>query len=318
MGFKCGFAVLMGRTNVGKSTMINNIMGEKVSIISPKPQTTRNRIMAILTDSDSQIIFVDTPGIHRGDKPLNRFMNKTARDAAGDADIIVLMIDVSKGVEKRLKEDANLSGDRLIHPIDLEIINDLSGDLSKGGTPKILLINKIDRVEKSTVLPMIEAVSSHSIFDVIIPISALNGDGLSEFKSEIKKFIPESPPLFPEDDFTDQTERFIAGEIIREKVFKLTKQEIPYSTAVVIERFSEKGKGNGEEILVIDALIYVEKDSQKGIIIGKGGAMIKKIGIKSREDLEAFFGIKVFLDVRVKVLKDWSKSEGGIKRLGYK
>lgn len=313
MGFKCGFVVLMGRTNVGKSTMVNGIMGEKVSIISPRPQTTRNRIMAILTEGDYQIIFVDTPGIHKGEKPLNKFMNRTAREAAGDADVIVLMIDLSKGVEKRLKEDPNTPAERLVHPIDLEIID----DLSRGGPPKILVINKIDLVEKGTVLPVIEAVSSRSVFDAIIPISALNGDGLSELKSEIARFLPESPPLFDEDDLTDQTERFIAGEIVREKVFRLTKQEIPYSTAVVVERFSEKSEGDGG-VLVIEAVIYVEKDSQKGIVIGKGGAMIKQIGIRSREDLEAFFGTKVFLDVRVKVLKDWSKREDGLKRLGYK
>ncbi len=315
MEYKCGFVVLMGRTNVGKSTLMNNILGEKVSIVSSKPQTTRNRIMGILTDSKCQLIFVDTPGIHKGQKRLNKLMNKTAKDAAGDADIFVLMIDLSKNIENNIEKNIdNLIVDKLLHPIDLEIIN----GLSKGGSPKILVINKMDRIKKSSILPIIQWANSLSIFDAIVPISALHGDGVPEFKSEIEKLLPESPQLFPETDLTDQTERFIAGEFIREKVFQLTKQEIPYSTAVVVEQFIEDLEHKEEGLLSISAIIYVEKDSQKGIIIGKGGAMIKNIGTKARKDLEAFFGIKIFLDVRVKVLKDWARREEGLKRLGYK
>ncbi len=317
MGYRCGFIVLMGRTNVGKSTLMNNLLSEKVSIISPKPQTTRNRIMGILTEGETQMIFVDTPGIHKGRKSLNKFMNRTAREAAGDSDILVLMIDVSREGGKRrkkLESDERSSMNELLHPIDVEIIKGLSAP----GPPKVLLINKIDTISKSALLPVMEWADTLSIFDVIVPISALKGDGVGEFRSEIKRLLPESPPLFPEDDLTDQSERFIAGEIVREKVFQLTKQEIPYSTAVVVEQFTEDSERGDAGLLSISAVIYVEKESQKGIVIGKGGAMIKRIGTKAREDLELFFGTKVFLDVRVKVLKDWSKKEDGIKRMGYR
>ncbi|MBN1573829.1 MAG: GTPase Era [Deltaproteobacteria bacterium] len=314
MAYRCGFIVLMGRTNVGKSTLMNRLLSEKVSIISPKPQTTRNRIMGILTEGKNQMIFVDTPGIHKGEKSLNKFMNRTAREAAVDSDILVLMIDVSRELERKLEHDEDISEDKLLHPIDVEMIKGLSGQ----GPPRILLINKIDTISKSAVLPIMEWVDTLSIFDVIVPISALSGDGIVEFKSEILRLLPESPHLFPDDDLTDQSERFIAEEIIREKVFQLTKQEIPYSTAVVVEQFSEDIEREDGGLLSISALIYVEKESQKGIVIGKGGAMIKKIGTKAREDLELFFETKVFLDVRVKVLKDWSKREDGIKKMGYR
>ncbi len=286
----------MGKTNVGKSTLFNTLLGQKVSIVSRKPQTTRNRILGVHTDRECQIVFVDTPGIHREDqgRGLNRFMAKTAISAREDADVIALMI------------EASTSPDGL----DIEIIR----ALSQTKLPVILLINKIDTINKNLVLPLIDRVRDVSSFHSIIPISALTGDGVGDFLSEIKKLIPEGQPYFPEDTLTDQSERFIVAEIIREKVFDLTRQELPYSTAVIVEEFREDETKN---LLSIAATIFVEKDSQKGIMIGKGGELVKNIGTAARKDIEAFFDTHVFLNLRVKVMKDWAKSEETIKRLGY-
>lgn len=286
----------MGKTNVGKSTLFNNLLGQKISIVSRKPQTTRNRILGVYTDRECQVVFIDTPGIHRDDqgKGLNRFMARTALSAREDADVIALMI------------EATASRDGL----DEEIISRLSDTK----LPVILLINKIDTINKGMILPLIDRVRELSSFYSIIPISALTGDGVGEFLAEVKKLIPEGQPYFPEDTLTDQTERFIVGEIIREKVFSLTRQELPYSTAVVVEEFREDEVRN---LLSIDATVFVEKDSQKGIMIGRGGGLIKNIGIAARKDIEAFFDTHVFLNLRVKVMKDWAKSEETIKRLGY-
>ncbi len=295
MGFRSGFIVLLGRTNVGKSTLMNRIIGEKVSIISPKPQTTRNRIMGVVTNKSSQMVFVDTPGIHRGKKGLNRFMLNTALSAKNDADLIAIMIEARDTP----------------HEIDLELI----GGLSSEGPPAILLINKVDRVKKSVVLPLIDKLANIYRFETIIPISALLGDGVSDFLSEAEKLLPEGDPFFPEDTLTDVSERFLAGEIIREKVINLTHQEIPYAVAISVEQFSENEK---RELLRISAVIYVERESQKGIVVGKGGSLIKEIGILARKDLEAFFGVHVFLDLRVKVMKDWAKRDDSLKRLGYR
>lgn len=286
----------MGKTNVGKSTLFNNLLGQKISIVSRKPQTTRNRILGVYTDRECQVVFIDTPGIHRGDqgRGLNRFMTRTAISARDDADVIALMIEASRSPDG----------------IDEEII----GKLSDTKSPVILLINKIDTINKGMILPLIDRVRDLSSFYSIIPISALTGDGVGEFLAEVKKVIPEGQPYFPEDTLTDQTERFIVGEIIREKVFSLTRQELPYSTAVVVEEFREDEVRN---LLSIDATVFVEKDSQKGIMIGRGGGLIKNIGIAARKDIEAFFDTHVFLNLRVKVMKDWAKSEETIKRLGY-
>ena len=295
MGFRSGFIVLLGRTNVGKSTLMNRIIGEKVSITSPKPQTTRNRIMGVVTNKNSQMVFIDTPGFHRGNKGLNRIMLNTALSAKEDADLVAVMIEARETP----------------HEIDIELI----GRLSKSGPPTILLINKIDKVKKSIVLPLIDKMEKLYRFETIIPISALVGDGVSDFIKEAERLLPEGDSFFPEDTLTDVSERFLAGEIIREKVINLTHQEIPYAVAVSVEEFSENEE---KEILKISAVIYVERDSQKGIVVGKGGGLIKEIGISARKDLEAFFGIHVFLDLRVKVMKDWAKRDDSLKRLGYR
>jgi len=295
MAFRSGFIVLLGRTNVGKSTLMNRIIGEKVSITSPKPQTTRNRIMGVLTNKNSQMVFIDTPGIHRGSKGLNRIMLNTALSAKEDADLVAVMIEARD----------------MPHGIDLELI----GGLSTSGPPVILLINKVDKVKKTIVLPLIDRMAKLYRFETIIPISALKGDGVVDFITEAERLLPEGDPFFPEDTLTDVSERFLAGEIIREKAINLTHQEIPYAVAVSVEEFSENQE---KEILKISAVIYVERDSQKGIVVGKGGGLIKEIGISARKDLEAFFGIHVFLDLRVKVMKDWAKRDDSLKRLGYR
>jgi GTP-binding protein Era len=297
MAFKSGFVAIIGRTNVGKSTLFNAILAEKLSIVSDKPQTTRNRILGVHTDKECQIVFIDTPGIHRDreKRVLNRFMNKAALAAREDADIIAIMIEAAPS----------------LHTLDEEIIRDLRG----AKVPAILVINKIDTVKKAELLPLIDLVRGRHPFRAIIPMSALRGDGVPAFTAEIKVLLPEGHPYFPEDTLTDQSERFLVGEIVREKVLGLTRQEIPYSTAVMVESFTEDDDRN---LLSISAVIYVEKESQKGIVIGKGGRLIKEIGTAARRDIEAFFDTPVFLDLRVKVMKDWARGEDTIRRLGYR
>lgn len=287
---------IIGKANVGKSTLFNTLLGQKISITSKKPQTTRNRILGVYTERESQIVFIDTPGIHRSNQKngLNRFMIKTALSAREDADIVAIMIEATPSLNE----------------LDKDIIRGLSGSKS----PVLLLINKIDAANKTLLLPLIDAVSRLSSFHSIIPISALRGDGVGEFVTEVKGLLPEGQPYFPEDTLTDQTERFIVGEIIREKIITLTRQELPYSTAVVVDEFKEDAVRN---LLSIAATVFVEKDSQKGIMIGRGGTLIKSIGTAARKDIEAFFDTHVFLDLRVKVMKDWAKSEETIERLGY-
>ena len=292
--FKSGFVVLVGKTNVGKSTLMNTILGEKVSIVTAKPQTTRNRIMGILTDASSQIVFVDTPGFHRGKKELNLYMIKTARTARDDADVVTVMVEAA---------------DRL-DDVDMDVLRGLK-DVS---APVILLINKVDRAKKETILPLIESLERMHTFEEIIPVSALTGDGIEIYLDSVHRLLEEGPAYFPEDALTDQSEKFIAAEIIREKVFSLTRQEIPYAVAVSVDRFQEDER---KGLLVIDAVIFVERESQKGIVIGKNGSVIKEIGMKARMDLEAFFDIKVYVELRVKVLKDWAKRSDMLKRLGY-
>jgi GTP-binding protein Era len=295
--FRSGFVAIIGRTNVGKSTLFNSILGQKVSIVSEKRQTTRNRILGIHTEKDCQIVFIDTPGIHRGPegKGLNRFMIKTALAAKDEADITAVMIEAGAS----------------LRDLDREVI----GEISALKKPAILLINKIDTIKKTLILPLIDEAKELYDFSSIIPLSALRGEGVKDVLDEIRGLLPEGPAYFPEDALTDQSERSIVAEIIREKVFALTRQEIPYSAAVTVEDFKEDGDRG---LLSISATIFVEKESQKGIVIGRGGSLIKRIGSIARLDIEALFDIPVFLDLRVKVMKDWAKNEETIKRFGYK
>jgi len=293
--FKSGFIGIIGRPNVGKSTLLNVIIGERIAITTHKPQTTRNRIMGIKNIENGQLIFLDTPGIHKATTPLNQFMVDTATDAFRSSDILLLLVDATFGVH---------SDDRLI--ID---------SLRDTGLPVILLINKIDLVRKKNILPVIDRFRRHFPFSEIIPISALTGDGVPVLIEQILKLLPEGPRYFPEDMMTDRTERFIAAEIIREKIILLTHQEIPYTTAVVVDSFKEDEE---KDLIRIQATINVSKDTQKSILIGKKGSMLKKIGTKARLDMEKFFTARIYLELFVRVKKDWTHDTRLLKEFGYK
>lgn len=288
--FKSGFISIIGRPNVGKSTLLNSLLGEKIAIISDKPQTTRNRILGIVNRPGAQLVFMDTPGIHKPIHKMNELMVKTALATYNEVDVILMLVEA---VEKPG------AGDRFI----IET-------LSKVKTPVFLLINKVDLVEKQRLLPLMQEYSSLYRFAEIIPISALQND-LGDLTASILKYLPQGPQYFPDDQLTDQPERFIVAELVREKIFELTKEEIPYSAAVVIEEMKEE-----PDITRIHAGIYVERDSQKGIIIGKGGAMLKQIGTLARQDAEALLGGKVFLKLYVKVRKGWREDERMLKNIG--
>ncbi len=292
--FRSGYVALIGVPNVGKSTLLNQLLGYKVSITTPKPQTTRFQIRGILTGEDYQIIFVDTPGIHDAKMLFNRIMVEQAIKAIEEVDSVVFIVDV-----------ANRS------PQAEEKIIEILRRVDK---PTILALNKIDLIKKGELLPLIDFFSRIYNFKAIVPISALERDGLNELLEEIIETLPEGPMYYSPEMITDQPERLLAAEIIREKIFMFTRQEIPYSTAVVVEEFREDQE---RDMLFIQATIYVEKDSQKGIIIGKKGQMLKKIGILAREELEFLFGKKIHLDLWVKVLKGWRKEEKALRRLGF-
>jgi GTP-binding protein Era len=288
--FKSGFISIIGRPNVGKSTLLNALLGEKIAIISDKPQTTRNRILGIVSRPGAQMVFMDTPGIHKPMHKMNEFMVKTALATYSEVDVVLMLVEATEQPG---------GGDRFI----IET-------LSKLKTPVFLLINKTDLIKKEALLPLMQGYSKLYHFAEIIPISALKND-LGNLVEAILTRLPQGPKYFPDDQLTDQPERFVVSEIIREKIFELTTEEIPYSTAVVIEDMKEE-----PEITRITAVIYVERDSQKGILIGKGGAMLKKIGTLARQDAEKLLGTKIFLQLWVKVKKGWREDERMLKNLG--
>jgi GTP-binding protein Era len=293
-GFKSGFISIIGRPNVGKSTLLNLLLGEKIAIVSDKPQTTRNRILGIKNHPAGQIIFLDTPGIHRAQSRLNRSIVKVALATYSEVDGVCFMIEAD-----RSDNDEN---DFILET------------LTKIEKPVFLVINKIDLVPKGDLLPIMERYSRLRSFEQIIPISALLGDGVETFVDELLKILPEGPRLFPEDMITDLPERFLVAELIREKVFQLTQEEIPYATAVVVEDFKEREEKN---LIVIRATIQVERESQKGILIGKRGRMLKEIGRLAREEIEALLGARVFLELWVKEEKNWREDPRALRRLGY-
>lgn len=292
MAFRSGFISIIGRPNSGKSTLLNAFLGEKISIVSDKPQTTRNIVRGVKNLKDSQIIFIDTPGIHRGKGLLNEFMVKEALASIRDVDGVVYLVEADKPVS----ED-----DRYI----------LEG-LKRLKCPVVLGLNKVDRVEKQKILPLIDEFSKRYPFKEIVPLSALKGEGVELLLKIITELLPEGPRYFPEDSVTDLPERFIAAEMVREKVFMFTEKEVPYSVAVTIDRFEEK-----KDIISISATINVERDSQKGIIIGKGGSMLKRIGSAARGDIERLLGSKVYLELFVRVQKEWTRKPGALKDFGY-
>ncbi|MDA8100260.1 MAG: GTPase Era [Nitrospiraceae bacterium] len=288
--FRSGFIAIIGRPNVGKSTLLNCLLGEKVSIVSNKPQTTRNRIRGIVNLPSSQIVFIDTPGIHKPIHRMNEVMVETAIRTYGEVDVIMLVVEATERPG---------AGDKFI----IDSLKDVK-------TPVFLLINKVDLVPKERLLPLLQECSSLYPFAEIIPVSGLKKD-LGGLLAAIEKRLPEGPKYFPDDQLTDQPERFVVAEIVREKVFELTKDEIPYSSAVVIEQMKEE-----PELTRIHATIYVERDSQKGIVIGKNGAMLKEIGTRARLDAEKLLGVKVFLQLWVKVKKGWREDDGMLKNIG--
>lgn len=285
---------MIGPPNVGKSTLLNCLLGQKISIVSPKPQTTRNRILGILNGPDHQVIMLDTPGIHEAHSPLNIEMVKIALETLSDVDAILFMIDVTMPLPTPKK--------------------DMTKYLAGSKKPVILLINKIDLESREKLLPILNAYESLYPFETIIPLSAMKDDGTDILMEEILKLMPTGPRLYPEDIPTDSSERFIVTEIIREKIFLQTRQEVPYSTAVTIDRFKENDL---KKIVTIDATIHVEQKSQKGIIIGKNGSMLKKIGTAARHDIAHLIGHKVLLRLWVKVDKNWTKNPRFLKDLGF-
>ena len=288
---KSGFVSIVGRPNSGKSTLLNRLVGEKVSIVTDKPQTTRHVVRGIVTRPEGQVTFLDTPGIHKPVHRMNQRMMKSVRDALADVDLILLMADCSAAFGR---------GDEFT----LELLKPV-------GTKKMLLLNKIDRIEKQKLLPIMERYSRLGDFEEIIPISALTGENVEQLLTVVFKQLPEGPFFYPPDQISDQQERSIAAEFIREKLIVCTEEELPYSTAVVIDQFEEN-----EKIHRIFASIFVERDSQKSIVIGKGGQKLKEIGTEARKDLEAFFGRKVFLELHVKVKKNWRDDENTLRALG--
>jgi GTP-binding protein Era len=291
--FHSGFVAIVGRPNVGKSTLLNAILGEKIVITSDKPQTTRNRIQGIHNVPGGQIIFIDTPGVHRPKSRLNRSLNDTAVEATKGVDALLFLVEATSAPAA-----------------EAEVMTEL---LTGYTAPVFLLINKVDLVEKSRLLKLMETYSTLFEFQEIIPVSAQKGEGVEKMVELVCRFLPEGPQYFPDDILTDLPERFVVEEMVREKVFRLTHDEVPYSCAVRVESFKERENG----LIAIAAAIIVERDSQKGIIIGKRGEMLKKIGTAARFEIERFLAQKVYLELFVKVSKDWSENPAKLKEFGY-
>ncbi|MFZ2263497.1 MAG: GTPase Era [Trichococcus flocculiformis] len=293
-GFKSGFVSIIGRPNVGKSTLLNRIVGQKVAIMSDVPQTTRNKIQGVVTSDDSQIVFIDTPGIHKPQTRLNDFMLKSAYSTFNEVDLVLFMVNAA---EKRG------AGDNFI----LEKLKNLR-------TPKFLVINKIDQVKPEELVKIIMDYTSDNEFNEVIPISAIQGNNVDEMMVTIKKYMPEGPQFYPDDQVTDHPEYFVVSEFIREKILQLTKEEVPHSVAVVVESMLR----NEDDKVHVHATIIVDRTSQKGIIIGKGGKMLKEIGVRARRDIEAMLGDKIYLELWVKVQKDWRDKQSYLQDYGYR
>ncbi len=292
--FKSGFISIIGRPNVGKSTFLNKVIGQKISIMSDKAQTTRNKIQGVLTKDDFQMVFIDTPGIHKPKHRLGDFMMKVAENTLNEVDAVIFMINADEGYGK---------GDQYI--IDR---------LQQVNSPVFLIINKIDLIHPEKLLEIIDEYKDKGNFTEIIPISALQGNNVNHLLSELLKYLPEGPQYYPADQVTDHPERFVITELIREKALHLTREEVPHSIAVAMENMEERKDG----VILIQATIITERSSQKGIIIGKQGSMLKNIGKKAREDIEALLGSKVYLELWVKVKKDWRNRESQLHELGFR
>ena len=298
------FITIVGRPNVGKSSLMNKLLGQKIAIVSDKPQTTRTRIMGVITDSDTQFVFIDTPGFHKPRNLLGNNMIKAVNSGLSDVDAIILVVDAAPG----FKFDP-----QNIPPAECELIENIKAR----ELPAILVVNKIDLlVNKEELFGIITAYNSLHNFDCVIPLSAKTGNGVDILKKELFKYKKLAPHFFAEDAVTDQSEKVIVAEIIREKLLRNLSKEVPHGIAVDIERFFEKDDSNSQPLLCVEALIYCEKESHKGIIIGKNGETLKKIGIHARRDIENFFGIKASVKLWVKVKEDWRNREGLIHTFG--
>lgn len=290
---KAAMITVCGRPNVGKSTLTNTLVGEKIAIVSNKPQTTRNRICAVVTKGDTQFVFMDTPGFHKPRTRLGDYMVNVVRESVADVDAVMLLVEPLPNIGKQEQE--------------------LIARFKETGVPALLVINKIDTVQRAELLEVMAVYSAAYEFDAIIPISAKTGEGVDELLAELSKYAVDEPPLFPDDMISDQPEKQICAELVREKLLLCLDKEIPHGTAVEVTRFSERDDG----IIDMDVTIYCEKVSHKGIIIGKKGAMLKKIGELARADIEAFMGTKVFLQTWVKVKENWRDSQAQLRNFGF-
>ncbi|MEB6569301.1 GTPase Era [Staphylococcus auricularis] len=291
--YKSGFVSIIGRPNVGKSTFVNRVIGHKIAIMSDKAQTTRNKIQGVMTQDDAQIIFLDTPGIHKPKHKLGDYMMRVAKNTLSEIDAIMFMVNVNEEIGR---------GD--------EYIMDMLKDVK---TPVFLVLNKIDLVHPDELMPRIEQYQSYMSFTEMVPMSALEGHNVDHFIEVLKSYLPEGPQYYPEDQVSDHPEQFVVSELIREKILHLTSEEIPHAIGVNVDRMIKKD----EDHVRIEATIYVERDSQKGIVIGKGGKKLKEVGKRARHDIEHLLGSKVYLELWVKVQKDWRNKVNFIRQMGY-
>ncbi|MDK3717307.1 GTPase Era [Staphylococcus pseudintermedius] len=291
--YKSGFVTIIGRPNVGKSTFVNRVIGHKIAIMSDKAQTTRNKIQGVMTQQDAQIVFLDTPGIHKPKHKLGDYMMKVAKNTLSEIDAVMFMVNVSEEIGR---------GDEYI----MEMLKTVK-------TPVFLVLNKIDLVHPDALMPRIEQYQRYMDFAEIIPISALEGHNVDHFINVLKSYLPEGPQYYPDGQISDHPEQFVVSELIREKILQTTSEEIPHAIGVNVERMTQES----EDRVHIEAVIYVERDSQKGIVIGKGGKKLKEVGKRARLDIEHLLGSKVYLDLWVKVQKDWRNKSSFIKQMGY-
>jgi len=291
--FRCGYVALVGRPNVGKSTLMNHLIGQKISITSSKPQTTRHRIIGIKTEADYQAVYVDTPGLHlNAKKAVNRYMNRTAKSTLADVNLIIFVVEAGRWTE----DDDNVLR-----------------QVRAAGVPVVLAVNKIDHIkDKTELLPLLQNLGRKMDFAALVPVSALRRNNLEELEKVVASYLPENAPFYAEDQITDRSSRFLAAEIVREKLMRTLGQELPYELTVEIEQFKEE-----DGMLNIAAVIWIERDSQKPIVIGKGGSVLKKVGQLARTDMERLFDSKVFLQLWVKVKEGWSDDERALSSLGY-
>ncbi len=293
--FRSGFVAIVGRANVGKSTLLNTIIGQKVTIVSDKPQTTRNRIQCVWTTDESQVVFLDTPGFHRPQDRLGEAMMEAAQEAIAEVDAVLFLVDGPSGAGR---------GDRIV-----------AEKLAKATTPVLLVVNKLDAVPREERDGIVDSFRALGSFASVHGISALTGEGVPELCREIQDLLPVGPKYYPDDWVSDHPERFVVAELVREKVLHLTREEVPHATAVEVERMERE---EGRDLVHIDATIYVERESQKGIVIGKSGALLKEVGTLARQDIERLLGSPVFLQLWVKVRRDWRDRESALRELGYK